>query len=799
MGIITDELRILLHINGAQGYANAMNQATGATNGFKNATGSLISTLSKLVSVAAIYNFTKSARAAWQVQMEAETKLNTILIRNVGATEDQVKAIKDFASELQNVGVIGDEIQLSGLQELATYIENADSLKKMNVVLNDMLAQQYSLNATAENAVTIATMLGKVLQGQTSALSRYGYSFTEAQEQLLKYGNEEQRVATLAAVVEQSVGGMNEALAKTPAGRLKQVSNTMGDIKEQFGKAFTNGLALLAPALKEIASLFEAVSAAAVKVAENNALIIKLSSGITAVTKTIKLYTEAWSNASVQTQKLVKAALTAFAIGAIAPRIIALVSGAVRILTMEIATLSGALSAIAGIAGIVLATAAISQLKKQVDELRNTSISPETADNISALGNSAAISTDAVDDLADAMNGLGDATEGLDTFLASFDEVNKVGGNNSLMSNLVNTGDLENILGVADGLGDINSMIDDINSSINNVDVPDVSANTFLDPAWWQQKWASVKQNVGGFLHTFYTGEWKDNWEIGAEEIVTALKGVAPNITKAFVDLGSKIYDIMSPVVYAIKLSIQGWTTYIEYAIEKIKELANIYENSSIFKFFSGAGSNLYDLRHENDAEKDDTFTYTSKSGIKSEVLKYNPDGSETELYKKYKAMYNEDGTETELYRRMQVPDLPKAKNNETNLYKKIQYPELPKTTKNVTDNSAETEYKKYRSKLVDDAESDLKKRIQNYTINAPNIPNISQTTYNNSFQQPSNSTIINNNYTVAPQPEKEKETVVEFSPTIQLDGRIISAVVINDINKRTRSSGKSPLIELGG
>ena len=153
--------------------------------------------------------------------------------------------------------------------------------------------------------------------------------------------------------------------------------------------------------------------------------------------------------------------------------------------------------------------------------------------------------------------------------------------------------------------------------------------------------------------------------------------------------------------------------------------------------------------------------------------MKYYPDGSETDLYKKYKAMYNEDGSETGLYKRLQTPELPKAK----------------------TDNSA---YRSYKSKLVDDAESDLKKRIQNYTINQPNIPNIAQTTYN-SYQQPSSSTVINNNYTVAPQPEKEKETVVEFNPTIQLDGRTISAVVINDINKRTRSSGKSPLIELGG
>ena len=773
MGITTDELRILLSINGAQGYANAMNQATGATNGFKNATGSLISTLSKLVSVAAIYNFTKSARAAWQVQMEAETKLNTILIRNVGATEDQVKAIKDFASELQNVGVIGDEIQLSGLQELATYIENADSLKKMNVVLNDMLAQQYGLNATAENAVTIATMLGKVLQGQTSALSRYGYSFTEAQEQLLKYGNEEQRVATLAAVVEQSVGGMNEALAKTPAGRLKQVSNTMGDIKEQFGKAFTNGLALLAPALKEIASLFEAVSAAAVKVAENNALIIKLSSGITAVTKTIKLYTEAWSNASVQTQKLVKAALTAFAIGAIAPRIIALVSGAVKILTMEIATLSGAISAIAGIAGILLASAAIAQLKKQVDELRNTSISSETVDNIANLGSSAAVSTDAVEDLANAMNGLGDATEGLDTFLASFDEVNKVGGNNSLMSNLVNTEDLENILGVADGLGDINSMIDELNGSLDSLDLGNPTID-FLDSEWWKNKWELIK---GFFATLFNPSEFWENWIIGAEEIVEKLKSLFQNkfekVVSFFEKVGSAAYDVIHPLVEAQLAIFDAVKTAIDEVITKIQELAHAYENSSIFKFFAGAGSNLYDLQHENDTEKDDTFTYKSKNGIEREALKYYPDGSETDLYKKYKAMYNEDGSETGLYKRLQTPELPKAK----------------------TDNSA---YRSYKSKLVDDAESDLKKRIQNYTINQPNIPNIAQTTYN-SYQQPSSSTVINNNYTVAPQPEKEKETVVEFNPTIQLDGRTISAVVINDINKRTRSSGKSPLIELGG
>ncbi len=60
-------------------------------------------------------------------------------------------------------------------------------------------------------------MMGKVIEGQTGALSRYGYSFTEAQEQILKFGTEEQMAATLAEVIGQAVGGVNKALAGSPS------------------------------------------------------------------------------------------------------------------------------------------------------------------------------------------------------------------------------------------------------------------------------------------------------------------------------------------------------------------------------------------------------------------------------------------------------------------------------------------------------------------------------------------------------------------------------------------------------
>lgn len=177
----------------------------------------------------------KTLTSAYAVQEEAERKLEQVMRNTMNARDEDIQSIKEFCSAQQQIGVIGDEVQLAGAQEMATYLELKGSLKSMIPVMNDMLAQQYGLNATSENAAQIATMLGKVLQGQTGALSRYGYKFDEAQEKILKYGTESERVATLVEVVSQSVGGMNRQLAQTDSGRMKQLENTIGDVKEQLG------------------------------------------------------------------------------------------------------------------------------------------------------------------------------------------------------------------------------------------------------------------------------------------------------------------------------------------------------------------------------------------------------------------------------------------------------------------------------------------------------------------------------------------------------------------------------------
>ena len=205
------------------------NKLSSVTFGFNNIVGAVNTAISSV----------SSFTSANQAQQEAENKLAQVMRNTMDATDAQIQSIKDLTAAQQQMGIVGDEIQLAGAQELGTYLEKTSSLEKLIPVMNDMIAQQYGYNATQESAVNIATMMGKVMEGQTGALSRYGYSFTAAQEAILKYGTEAQKAATLTEVITESVGGMNEALAQTPEGRTKQMANTLGDLQPRHWSIVT--------------------------------------------------------------------------------------------------------------------------------------------------------------------------------------------------------------------------------------------------------------------------------------------------------------------------------------------------------------------------------------------------------------------------------------------------------------------------------------------------------------------------------------------------------------------------------
>lgn len=303
-----DSVDKLKHL--VEGLGGSIEQAKNSSEGLKTSLLNFNQAVGAIQNVAAAFSQVSSAVSGmtqfYAAQVEAETKLQTVMRNTMNASDAEVQSIKDLCSAQQELGVIGADVQLAGVQELATYASKKSSLETLIPVMNDMIAQQYGFNATQESAVNIATMMGKVFAGQTSALSRYGYTFSEAQEQILKFGTEEEKAATLAEVVRQSVGGVNAELAKTDSGRMVQLNNTIGDMKGQVGQ-------LLIP--------FESFLTQAAEMGMAASGIIQLAQAINAT----GIATKAWTAA----QWLLNAALDANPIGVVVMALAALVGALV--------------------------------------------------------------------------------------------------------------------------------------------------------------------------------------------------------------------------------------------------------------------------------------------------------------------------------------------------------------------------------------------------------------------------------------------------------------------------------------
>ena len=222
-----------------------------------------------MFSVQKIRQFISESEELYKIQMQNEVKLATVMRERIGATDEQIQQMLDLAAAEQQVGIIADEVQLAGLQQVATFVKQQDTLETLLPAMNNLIAQQYGYEASTESARNVANLMGKALQGQTGALTRVGITFNETQEQVLKYGNESERAAVLAEVITDNVGEMNKALASTDVGRQRQLANTMGDIKEQFGAAFTQIAIVFLPVLQTLANVLAKVAVIARTAAQN--------------------------------------------------------------------------------------------------------------------------------------------------------------------------------------------------------------------------------------------------------------------------------------------------------------------------------------------------------------------------------------------------------------------------------------------------------------------------------------------------------------------------------------------------
>ena len=169
----------------------------------------------------------------YQHELEMETRLATVMQARFGASASTVNTMKEVLKQQELSTGYTYEMLTNGAQELATYIKDAKTLEGLMPVLANM-AKQGGVNSE-QGMMSYATMLGKVMGGDMSGMSKRGYIFTDAEKQAFKLMNEEQRLKFITDMVNESIGQQAGMLQALNPQSIQVISQRLDDARKELG------------------------------------------------------------------------------------------------------------------------------------------------------------------------------------------------------------------------------------------------------------------------------------------------------------------------------------------------------------------------------------------------------------------------------------------------------------------------------------------------------------------------------------------------------------------------------------
>ena len=218
------------------GVGKASGFASKAVSGIGNAAKGMATVVSGAATAAAAYlvNFGRQSVDAALKAGEVTAKFQQVA-KNNNWTDEEQKSLLSLNKTLGQTGVISGGTLKAAQAQLGTFALTADQVKTLTPALADMIANNKGYNATAQDGVQIANLLGKVMTGSATALSKYGVTMTDAQKKVLQEGSASEKAAMAAQVLEANFGGINKALAQTPQGKMTILQHEIAGLKTSIG------------------------------------------------------------------------------------------------------------------------------------------------------------------------------------------------------------------------------------------------------------------------------------------------------------------------------------------------------------------------------------------------------------------------------------------------------------------------------------------------------------------------------------------------------------------------------------
>lgn len=159
--------------------------------------------------------------AAYRVQENAEKALEVAARNNPYLNGESVDRLKAFASELQNMSEVGDEVSIQVMAQLGAAGRTEEEIQKIMSAAIDMSA------ATGQDLASAAQTLNMTFNGMSGTLGRQIDGIKNLTTEELKAG-------AAVDLVAQKYKGM----AKETADVEIQLSNAWGDFKENLGRGW---------------------------------------------------------------------------------------------------------------------------------------------------------------------------------------------------------------------------------------------------------------------------------------------------------------------------------------------------------------------------------------------------------------------------------------------------------------------------------------------------------------------------------------------------------------------------------
>lgn len=185
--------------------------------------------------VKGVSSMVKAAKAAiddltatYKVQAQAETQLAAAAKNNPYLLSENVKHLKDYASELQSISTYGDEELLPFMAQLASAGRTEQEIMDiMSASIDVASSGSMSLESAVRN-------LNKTFSGLSGELG-------EANPQIKALSAEQLKNGEAVKVLAKQYDGMAQEVAKA-TGSNQQLKNAIGDLKEELGAPFEKAM-----------------------------------------------------------------------------------------------------------------------------------------------------------------------------------------------------------------------------------------------------------------------------------------------------------------------------------------------------------------------------------------------------------------------------------------------------------------------------------------------------------------------------------------------------------------------------